>query len=74
MKILQNAAEYEADLILVACVRFQSIADSVYRELPKRHINSDGRNAPLWMHNTQLQNELHNMYSSLAVDIQNHGL
>ena len=72
IKILKDAAECEADLILVACARFQSIADSVYRALPHRLSNSDGRNAPLWMHTSHLKNEMQSIFINLSSDLQNH--
>ncbi|PMD39436.1 hypothetical protein L207DRAFT_583309 [Hyaloscypha variabilis F] len=71
-KILKDAAECEADLILVVCARFQSIADSVYRALPHRLSNSDGRNAPLWMHTSHLKNEMQSIFINLSSDLQNH--
>ncbi|KAN0122915.1 hypothetical protein V8E51_001241 [Hyaloscypha variabilis] len=71
-KILKVAAECEGDLILVACARFQSIADSVYRALPHRLSNSDGRNAPLWMHTSHLKNEMQSIFINLSSDLQNH--
>ena len=71
--MLLESAECEADLILVACVRFQLIADSVYRALPNRLSHLDGRNAPIWMHTSQLQNELQGIFNGLSSDVQNHG-
>jgi len=72
--MLQEVADCDADLILAACVRFQLIADTVHRALPNRLSNSDGRNAPLWMHNTHLQNELSSILNGLPADLQNHSL
>lgn len=71
--MLQESAECEADLILVACVRFQLIADSLYRALPSRLSQLDGRNAPIWMHTSQLQKDLQNIFNGLSSDVQNHG-
>ena len=69
--MLKEAAECEADLVLVACSRFQSIADSVYRAGPIK--NPDGRNAPIWMHTNYLQNELQSIFNNLAPSAQGNG-
>jgi hypothetical protein len=71
-QLLQEVAEYETDLILVACARLQSIIESVNRNLANRPSSSDGQRAPLWMHATSVRTELQNVLNSLPSNLQSH--
>jgi hypothetical protein len=61
---LQESAEYEADLILVACARLQIIIDMYNRNIERPS------QAPVWMHTSSVQLDLEKALRSLPPRLQ----
>jgi hypothetical protein len=72
-QVLQDAAELDTDLILVACVKLQAIVESINGNTTMRSPSSDGHKAPLWMHTASGRSDIQNVLDSLPPNLQNNG-
>jgi hypothetical protein len=70
-QVLEEAAEYDSDLVLVSLVRMQVILESAYKSLPIK-IAGDETKAPVWMHIKAARAELQKHWDSLKPDVQEH--
>ncbi|KAF4615887.1 hypothetical protein G7Y89_g15228 [Cudoniella acicularis] len=67
---LQETAEYESDLVLVALVRLQFMTENVYKNSSLRHLTTEGTRAPVWMFVKAMRCELDAFWASLPPKLQ----
>lgn len=75
-KILESASEYESDLILVALVRLQAIAESYHRNVlskSKESRDSDDLKTPSWMYVKAFRSDLQDLWKSFPPRLQQNG-
>ncbi|KAH8654456.1 hypothetical protein BGZ60DRAFT_154530 [Tricladium varicosporioides] len=69
-KVLQEAAEWESDFVLVALFRLQTMTETFWRNLSIRSAVLEGGRAPNWICVKAVRTELEQFWASLAPNVQ----
>jgi len=69
-KVLEDAAECESDLLLVALVRLQTITETFHKNVLNKIPGSADPKTPAWIYTRAMRTELHNLWMSFSPDLR----
>lgn len=71
-KVLEDAAEYESDIVLITIIRLYGFVELVNTAIMNR-LHANGISAPIWMQIASIQRELQAYWATVPTQMKENG-